>query len=112
MSERRHADVEVSQLFDDADGVPFEVYVFTDETYDNLVAAEVSPLSVIEVIHAHGVVRRHIGPAMQIAGQDRNGTWLVVALIEDGDDAYTVASARHLDDVEIEAITQIKGEPA
>nr|BFE70305.1 hypothetical protein GCM10020092_036060 [Actinoplanes digitatis] len=46
---------------------------------------------------------------MQIAGQDRNGTWLVVALIEDGDDAYTVASARHLDDVEIEAITQIKG---
>lgn len=71
-----------------------------------------NPLSVIEVLHAHGVVRRHIGPTMQVAGRDRKGTWLVVALIEDGDDTYTVAAARYLDDAEIEAIAQIKGDPA
>jgi hypothetical protein len=112
LSELRQTHPEVSQLFDDDAEPPYEVFVFTDETYDNLLATGVSPLSVVEVLHAHGVVRRHIGPAMQVAGPDRKGTWLVVALIEDCDDTYTVASARYLDDVEIEAIARIKGDPS
>ncbi|WP_244945163.1 hypothetical protein [Couchioplanes caeruleus] len=111
VSEHRHRGSEGLQLFDDsAETEPYEAYVFTDETYDNLLTARMSPLSVMEVLHAHGVVRRHIGSAMQVAGQDRKGDWLVVALIEDSDDVYTVASARYLDDEEIEAIARIKGD--
>lgn len=110
LSEQCHTDPEVPQLFDDDAETPYEVFVFTDETYENLLTARVNPLSVIEVLHAHGVVRRHIGPVLQVAGPDRKGTWLVVALIEDSDDTYTVASARYLDDVEIDAIARIKGD--
>ncbi|MFI5492404.1 hypothetical protein [Actinoplanes sp. NPDC051859] len=101
----------MSQLFDDAaEPAPYEAYIFTDETYDNLLTARMSPLSVMEVLHAHGVVRRHTEPALQIAGQDRKGDWLVVALIEDSDDVYIVVSARYLDVEEVEAIARIKGD--
>ena len=59
------------------------------------------------LLHAHGVVRRHTEPALQIAGQDRRGDWLVVALIEDSDDVYIVASARYLDDEEVDTVSGV-----
>jgi hypothetical protein len=55
-------------------------------------------------------VRRHIGAALQIAGRDRDGTWLAVALVEEDDDEYTVTSARYLDADEIAAIRRMRGE--
>ena len=90
--------------------VPEEVYTFTEQTYERLAAAGVAPLSVLDVLHGGRVVRRHIGAFLQMAGQDREGTWLAVALIEDDDDHYTVTSARYLDDQEIQVIARIRGE--
>jgi len=93
-----------------AGGVPDEVYVFTEQTYDNLAKAGVSPLAVTDVLYAGRVVRRHIGASLQIAGRDRDGGWLAVALVEDDDDRYTVTGARYLDDDEVAAITRMRGE--
>jgi hypothetical protein len=56
------------------------------------------------------VVRRHIGAVLTIAGQDRDGAWLTVALIEEEDDQYTVAGARHLGEDEIANIRRMRGE--
>jgi hypothetical protein len=56
--------------------VPEETYVFTEQTYDNLAGTGVGPLSVTDVLYGGGVVRRHIGAFLQIAGQDRSGTGL------------------------------------
>jgi hypothetical protein len=56
-------------------------------------------------------VRRHIGAALQVFGQDRAGTWLAVALVEEEtDDRYTVSSAWCLDDDEIAAIIRVRKE--
>jgi len=88
--------------------VPDEVYTFTERTYHNLAKAQVSPLAVTDVLYGRHLVRRHIGSFLQIAGQDRTGTWLAVALIEDDDDQYTVTSARYLDDEEIASITRMR----
>lgn len=90
--------------------VPEETYAFTERTYANLGDAHVSPLSVMDVLYGRQVVRRHIGASLQIAGRDRSGQWLVVALIEGSDDEYVVTSARYLDDVEIAAIARMRGE--
>ncbi len=87
-----------------------ESYAFTEQTYDNLAKAEVSPLAVTDVLYGGAVVRRHLGASLQFAGQDRHGGWLAVALIEDDDDQYTVTGARYLDDDEIDAITRMRGE--
>jgi len=65
---------------------------------------------VTDVLYGGWVVRRHIGAFLQVAGQDRDGTWLAVALIEDDDDQYTVTSARQLDEDEIRAIARMRGE--
>lgn len=51
------------------------------------------------------MARRHTGAVLQIAGQDRSGQWLGVALIETDDDTYTVVGARWLDDSEAEGIS-------
>jgi hypothetical protein len=93
-----------------AGGVPDESYVFTDRTYESLAKSEVSPLAVTDVLHSGHVARRHIGASLQIAGRDRTNTWLVVALVEDGDDQYLVAGARYLDHSEIAAIIRVRGE--
>ena len=87
-----------------------ESYAFTEQTYDNLAKAEVSPLAVTDVLYGGAVVRRHLGASLQFAGRDRDGGWLAVALIEDDDDQYTVTGARYLDDDEIAAITRMRGE--
>ncbi|MFD0522495.1 hypothetical protein [Paractinoplanes durhamensis] len=52
-------------------------------------------------------MRRHIGAVLNVAGRDRQGRWLAVALIELDplrDDQYTVVGARYLDEAEIAAI--------
>ena len=55
-------------------------------------------------------VRRHIGASLQIAGQDRDGSWLAVALVEGEDDEYTVTGARYLDDDEIATMARMRGD--
>jgi hypothetical protein len=92
------------------DRVPEEIYTFTERTYQYLAKAGVNPLAVTDVLYGGGVVRRHIGAALQVAGQDREGTWLAVALVEDDDDQYTVTSARYLDADEIAGIGRMRRE--
>ena len=87
-----------------------ENYTFTEQTYDNLAKAEVSPLAVTDVLYGGPVLRRHIGASLQFAGRDRDGAWLAVALIEDDDDQYTVTGARYLDHDEIAAISRMRGQ--
>ncbi|WP_232323638.1 hypothetical protein [Catenuloplanes japonicus] len=56
------------------------------------------------------VVRRHIGAVLSVAGRDRQGRWLAVALIElspDRDDQYLVVGARYLDETEVASITRM-----
>jgi predicted DNA-binding protein len=77
--------------------VPDEIYEFSERTYEKLTAANVAPLAVLDVLHGQRRLRRHIGSFLQIAGQDRDGHWLGVALIETQDDRYEVTSARYLD---------------
>jgi hypothetical protein len=93
-----------------AGGVPDETYMFTDETYLALAKARVSPLAVTDVLYGDWRVRRHIGASLQIAGQDRDGGWLAVALVETDDDQYIVTGARYLDEDEIAAISRMRGE--
>jgi len=62
------------------------------------------------VLYGRGRVRRHIGASLQVAGQARDDTWLVVGLVEGPDDEYTVTGARYLDDDEIAAITRMRGD--
>ena len=89
--------------------VPAEFYVFTERTYQRLAEAAVRPLSVTDVLYGHERVRRHVGGSLHVAGRDRSGAWLVVVLIEGEDDEYTVVSARHLDEAEIEAVVLMRG---
>jgi hypothetical protein len=90
--------------------MPDEVYAFTERTYANLAKAHVSPLSALDVLYGEFRVRRHIGATLQVAGQDRDGVWLVVALVEGADDEYSVTGARYLDDDEIAAIGRMRGD--
>ncbi|NEE03833.1 hypothetical protein [Phytoactinopolyspora halotolerans] len=83
-------------------------YLFVEKTYENLATSGIPPLAVTDVLYSTPTVRRHFGSSLQVAGQDRDGAWLAVALVEDDDDdTYTVTGARHLDDDEIDAITRI-----
>ena len=61
------------------------------------------------MLHGRQVVRRHLGAFRQVAGQDRTGTWLGVALMEGSDDGYLVTSARYLDTEEIAGIMRMRG---
>jgi hypothetical protein len=87
-----------------------DVYTFADQTYENLAKAEITPLAVMDALGGAPTVRRHIGSSLQIAGQDRTGDWLVVALVEGAaDDEYTVTGARRLDDAELAIISRLIG---
>jgi hypothetical protein len=90
--------------------MPEEAFEFTERTYENLAAAQVAPLAVLDVLYGRQWFRRHIGAAFQVAGVDRSGHWLGVALIETHDDHYLVTSARYLDTDEIATMKRIKGE--
>jgi hypothetical protein len=87
-----------------------EVYEFSERTYENLAKAQVAPMAVLDVLYGQPRFRRHIGSALQVAGLDRSGHWLGVALIETHDDHYLVTSARYLDADEIATMEQIRGE--
>jgi hypothetical protein len=89
--------------------VPEDLYIFTEDSYERLADAGVNPLSVTDVLYSNQLVRRHIGAALQVAGTDRHGTWLAVALIEHADDEYTVVAARRLEEAEIKAIAHMRG---
>jgi hypothetical protein len=89
--------------------MPEEVYGFAERTYTRLAEAGVAPLSVLDVLYAGRTVRRHIGSSLQIAGRDRAGVWLAVALIEGADEEYVVTSARYLDDEEIAVVARLLG---
>jgi len=45
----------------------------------------------------------------QVAGQDRNGNWVGVIMIELDDDQYLVSSARYLEPDEVASIEQAEG---
>ena len=66
--------------------MPDEVYLFTEQAFENLARAEVSPLAVTDVLHVWPAVRRHIGGVT------------------------SVSSARYLDDDEIAAISRFRKE--
>ena len=101
----------VSDLFTSVytGGVPEDRYSFTEQSYQRLAWAGVSPLAVAEVLYGEGVVRRHIGSSLQVFGEDSEGSWLVVALVETNDDDYEVTGARYLDEDEIAAIKNLRG---
>jgi len=88
-----------------------EDYEFNDDSYTALGAAGVAWQDAVFVLrHSRPVVRRHIGAVLNVAGMDRQGRWLAVALIEldpDRDDQYTVAGARYLDDAEVASIMRM-----
>lgn len=88
-----------------------EEYEFTDDSYIALGAAGVAWQDAVFVLRqSRPVVRRHIGAVLNIAGMDRQGRWLAVALIEldpDRNDQYIVAGARYLDDVEVASIMRM-----
>ena len=69
--------------------------------------AGVSPVAIAEVLYGARVARRDLGASLQMFGQDRDGSWLVGALIE-ATDRYTVYGARYIDEDEIAAIEQIR----
>jgi hypothetical protein len=87
--------------------VPEEFYEFDEGTFERLARAGVSPQAVIQVLYGdRPVVRRHIGAALQIAGQDNTGNWLAVSLIEGRDDRYVVTGGRYLDEDEIAVVSR------
>ena len=93
----------------------FQNYEFDDDSYTALGAAGVPwPEAVFVLRQGHPLVRRHVGPILTVAGRDRQGRWLAVALTELNpmhDEQYTVAGARYLDAAETAAIVRmLKGQ--
>ncbi|GAB7046712.1 hypothetical protein [Catenuloplanes indicus] len=88
-----------------------ESYEFSDDSYTALGAAGVAWQDAVFVLRqSRPVVRRHIGAVLQVAGADRQGRWLAVALIEitpEHDDQYTVVGGRYLDDLEVASIMRM-----
>jgi hypothetical protein len=88
-----------------------ENYEFDDDSYTALGAAGVAwPDAVFVLRQSRPLVRRHIGAVLNVAGRDRQGRWLAVALVEldpRRDDRYTVAGARYLDDAEVVSIERM-----
>jgi hypothetical protein len=81
-----------------------ESYRFDEASYERLAASGVGWRSVLEVLQARPRWRQHIGAVLRIAAPDRDGRWVGVALIEEGDDQYLVISARELDAAEADMI--------
>jgi hypothetical protein len=87
-----------------------EEYRFDEAAFDELGRAGIGWQSVIEVLHAPGKqVRAHIGAVLRIAGRDRAGRLLAVALVEEDDDRYLVVAARELSGFEAKLIARLIG---
>jgi hypothetical protein len=85
-----------------------EEYRFDESAYDALGYASISWQSVLDVLHTSGrTVRAHIGSVLRIAGRDRTGRLLAVALIEEDDDRYLVVAARELHENEAAMIARL-----
>jgi hypothetical protein len=91
-------------------GVPEESFEFTEATYAKLAANGVSVRSALAVLYGTRRIRRHIGSALHIAGQDQDHVWIVLSLIECDDDQYRVTNGRYLDDEEIAAVQEMRGQ--
>ncbi|WP_203961257.1 hypothetical protein [Actinocatenispora thailandica] len=87
-----------------------ETYRFDDESYRHLGAAGVGWQSALDVLHARPRLRQHLGGVLRVAAADRDGRWLTVALVEEGDDGYLVVSARDLSDAERATVRRLIGE--
>lgn len=82
-----------------------ETYRWDDDSYTAVAKAHVAWQDATHVLrHAHPRIRQHIGSVLRIAAPDRAGNWLVVALIEEGDDAYLVTGARYPGPDEVKAL--------
>lgn len=89
--------------------MPSSPYYFSPDAWERLAAAGVPVVAVLHVLYRTRTVRRHIGSVLQVAGQNQDGTWLTVALIEGTEDTYTVVGARWLDEAEIAAVRKMLG---
>ncbi|MFG1925038.1 hypothetical protein [Cryptosporangium sp. NPDC048952] len=88
-----------------------ETYSFDEAAYDKLGISGITWQSVLDVLTVPPRIRQPIGAVLRVAGQDRDGRWLVVVLIEEKqDDTYTVVTARELDDHEAAAIARLLDE--
>ena len=74
-----------------------ERYRFDEDSYAALGRAGIGWQVAQQVLGADRQVRRHIGAVLHIAARATDGRWIVVALIEETDDAYLVVNARELD---------------
>jgi hypothetical protein len=84
-----------------------ERYVWDEASYDTIVAAGLRWQVVQEVLRARPRIRTHTGAVLRIAAQAGDGRWIVVALIEEGDDEYLVVSARPLEPDEAAAAVRM-----
>lgn len=85
-------------------------YRFDLAALDALRAAGVDWRDVQHVLRTNKPkIRYHIGSVLRVIAQDRSGGWMVVALIEEEDDAYLVVRARYLDQTEVEAARRVIG---
>jgi len=84
-----------------------DVYRFDERSYEALAANGIDWQTVLQVLRARPRVRQHIGAVLRVAAQAKDGRWIAVALIEEGDDEYLVVSARELDSEEVVAVTKM-----
>lgn len=86
-------------------------YRFDEASYDQLEAAGVPWPLIMQVLRTHPKIRRHHPGGLVLAAavaDDKGGeTWIVVALVEEGDDQYLVRGARPLGPDEIETIQAV-----
>jgi hypothetical protein len=84
-----------------------EWYVWDETSYDSIVAAGLRWQVVQEVLRARPRIRTHTGAVLRVAARAGDGRWIVVALVEQGDDEYLVVSARLLSPAEATAAVRM-----
>ncbi|GAA3398352.1 hypothetical protein [Cryptosporangium minutisporangium] len=89
-----------------------ETYSFDEAAYERLRQAGITWRSVLDVLHIPPRLRQPIGAVLRVAGQDRDGRWLLVILIEDeaSDNAFQIVTARELHDQEAAGIARLLDE--
>jgi hypothetical protein len=82
-------------------------YRFDENSYSALGRAGIGWQVAQQILGAARKVRRHIGAVLHIAARAEDGRWIVVALIEETDDAYLVVSARELEADEARTVARL-----